>query len=58
MRTLNEPERAYPGGDAKVAERSTEAGNVIRVIYVERPESYLGMDAFIVSLVRRSGRVE
>ncbi|MBA2624035.1 MAG: DUF4258 domain-containing protein [Acidimicrobiia bacterium] len=58
MRTLNEPERAYPSGDTKVAERSTEAGNVIQVIYVERPESYPGMDAFIVSLVRRSGRVE
>ena len=40
-----------------VAERSTEAGNVIQVIYVERSGNY-EKDAFVVSLVRRSGDVE
>jgi hypothetical protein len=42
---------------AIVAERSTEAGNVIQVIYVERPGDY-EEDAFVISLVRRSGDVE
>lgn len=58
MRTLNEPERVYSSGDKEVAERPTESGNVIRVVYVERPEGYPETDAFIVSLVRKSGNVE
>lgn len=58
MRTLNEPERVYSSGDKEVAERSTEADNVIQVVYVERPDSYPEVDAFIVSLVRKSGNVE
>lgn len=57
LRTLNEPERLYPSGGKMVAERSTEAGNVIQVIYVERSGNY-EEDAFVVSLVRRSGDVE
>lgn len=56
MRTLNEPDRAYPSGDKMVAERSTQAGNVIQVVYVETPDEQA--DAFIVSLVRRPGEVE
>lgn len=58
LRTLNDPERAYPSGDKMVAERSTEAGNVIQVVYVGRSEDHPEEDAFIVSLVRRSGDVE
>ena len=58
LRTLNEPERLYSSGDKRVAERSTEAGNVIRVIYVEDSNDYPDADAFIVSLVRKSGNVE
>lgn len=57
LRTLNEPERVYPSGGKMVAELSTEAGNVIQVIYVERSGNY-EEDAFVVSLVRRSGDVE
>ncbi|MEJ7841807.1 MAG: DUF4258 domain-containing protein [Rubrobacter sp.] len=57
LRTLNEPERVYPSKGKMVAERSTEAGNVIQVVYVERAGDY-GEDAFVVSLVRRSGDVE
>ncbi len=58
MRTLNEPERVDESGDKMVAERATEAGNVIRVVYIEKPEDYPEADAFIVSLVRKSGDVE
>lgn len=58
LRTLNDPERVYPSGDKVVAERSTEAGNMIQVIYVERPGYQAEEDAFIVSLVRKSGNVE
>ncbi len=57
LRTLNEPEQVYPSGGKMVAERSTEAGNVIQVVYVERAGDY-EEDAFVVSLVRRSGDVE
>lgn len=56
LRTLNEPDRRYESGDELVAELSTAAGNVIQVIYVEGPEELLrGTDAYVVSLVRRSG---
>ena len=58
LRTLNEPERTYPSEDKLVAERSTGAGNVIQVIYVERSADYDEEDAFIVSVVRKSGNVE
>ena len=58
LRTLNEPERVDTSGDKKVAERSTEVGNVIQVIYIENPKNYPGMDAFVISLVRKSGNVE
>lgn len=58
MRTLNEPERVYDSGDKIVAERSTEAGNVMQAVYVEEYESAPEVDAFIISLVRRSGNVE
>ncbi len=57
LRTLNEPEQVYPSGGKMVAEHSTEAGNVIQVVYVERAGDY-EEDAFVVSLVRRSGDVE
>lgn len=56
--TLNDPERVYPSGDKMVAERSTGAGNMIQVIYVERQGDRTEEDAFIVSLVRKSGNVE
>lgn len=52
--TLNEPERLYQSGDKMVAERFTEAGNVIQVVYVERAEHQPEEDAFIVTVVRRS----
>lgn len=58
LRTLNEPERVYESGDKMVAERSTEAGNVVRVVYVESFEAAPEIDAFIVSLVRKPGNVE
>lgn len=58
MRTLNEPERDYPSGDKRVAERTTEAGNVIQVVYVENYEPDPSVDAFIITLVRSSGNVE
>lgn len=58
LRTLNDPERVYESGGKMVAERSTGAGNVIQVVYVERVDEYPDADAFIVSLVRRSGNVE
>lgn len=58
LRTLNEPERAYESGGKMVAERSTEAGNVVRVVYVESFEADPMIDAFIVSLVRKPGNVE
>ena len=59
MRALNEPERVYKSGDKIVAERSTEMGNVVRVIYVESFETDAPeVDAFIVSLVRMPGNVE
>ena len=46
LRTLNEPERQYKSGDQMVAERSTVAGNVVQVVYVESPEELLrGADA-------------
>jgi hypothetical protein len=53
MRTLNEPERAFPGAEEGelVAERPTQAGNVIRVVYTEDPEP--DIEAFIITLVRR-----
>ena len=55
LRALNDPERRYPSGDKMVAERSTAAGNVVQVVYVEGPEELLrGADAYVVSLVRRS----
>jgi hypothetical protein len=52
VRTLNEPERVYLNGDAMVAERSTEAGNVVQVVYVEDFEPDPEVDAFIITLVR------
>lgn len=52
MRTLNEPAQVYPNGDAMVAERSTEAGNVVQVVYVEDFEPDPEVDAFIITLVR------
>ena len=58
MRTLNEPQRVYPSGDAMVAEHSTEAGNVIQVVYVENYEPAPSVDAFIITLVRSSGNVK
>ena len=58
MRTLNEPKRVYRSGEKMVAERSTEAGNVIQVVYVETPEEHPDADAFIVSLVRKPREVE
>jgi hypothetical protein len=58
MRTLNEPEQAYPNGDTMVAERSTEAGNVVRVVYVENFEPDPEVDAFVITLVRKPGNVE
>ncbi len=53
MRTLNEPEYVLPGKEegVLVAERSTEAGNTIQVVYVETPQA--DHDAFIITLVRR-----
>lgn len=53
--TLNEPERIGPGKEEGVliAERSTEAGNVIQVVYFEDPSEHPGYDAFIIILVRR-----
>lgn len=58
MRTLNEPERVYGSGDAIVAERSTEAGNVVQVVYVEQFEPDSEIDAFVITLVRIPGNVE
>lgn len=58
LRNLNDPERVYPSGDKLVAERSTRAGNVIQVIHVEWPGNCAEEDAFIVSVVRKSGNVE
>ncbi len=59
LRTLNEPERRYESGDQMVAERSTTAGNVVQVVYVESPEELLrGADAYIISLVRRGSAGE
>jgi hypothetical protein len=58
VRTLNEPERFYPSGDAMVAERSTEAGNVVQVVYVEDFEPDSEVDAFVITLVRKPGNVE
>ncbi len=58
LRTLNEPERVEKSGDAMVAERSTEAGNTVQVVYVENYEPNPKIDAFIITLVRRSGNVE
>ncbi len=60
LRTLNEPERSYPGAEVgeSVAERSTEGGNVVRVVYVEEPEEHPGYDAYIITLVRRAKRAE
>lgn len=53
--TLNEPERIGPGKEEGVliAVRSTEAGNVIEVVYVKDPLEHPGYDAFIITLVRR-----
>lgn len=55
LRTLNEPERSYPGTEEGelVAERTTEAGNVVRVVYLEETEEHPGYDAYIITLVRR-----
>lgn len=53
LRTLNEPNRVYQSGDKMVAERFTEAGNVVRVVYVERVKNQVE-DALIVTVVRRS----
>ncbi len=55
LRTLNEPEKSSPGEEESefVAERGTEGGNVIRVVYVEDPEEHPGYDAYIITLVRR-----
>lgn len=58
LRTLNEPERTYASAGKRVAERSTGAGNVIQVIYIEDHKDHPEVDAFIVSLVRKSGNVE
>lgn len=58
MRTLNEPERVYESGGKIVAERSTETGNVVQVVYVKDFEADPEVDAFIVSLVRRPGNVK
>lgn len=58
MRTLNEPERVYESGKKMVAERSTEAGNVIQVVYVENFEPDPEVDAFVITLVRKPGNVE
>lgn len=58
MRTLNEPELVESSGDAMVAERSTEAGNVIQVVYVENFEPDPEVDAFVITLVRIPGNVE
>jgi hypothetical protein len=55
LRVLNEPEKRYAGAEEGelVAERSTEAGNVVQVVFIERPEAHPGYDAFIITLVRR-----
>lgn len=52
LRTLNEPERDYPSGDKRVAERTTKAGNVIQVVYVEDFEPDPEVDAFIITVDR------
>ncbi len=57
MRTLNEPELVESNGDAMVAERSTEAGNMIQVVYVESFEPDPEVDAFVITLVRKPGNV-
>lgn len=50
--TLNNPDRTYPGrGGRTIAERETEAGNTLRVIYIDRPEGPL-----IVSVLRIGAR--
>lgn len=54
LQTLNEPNRVYQSGDKMVAERFTEAGNVVRVVYVERVKNQVEKDALIVTVVRRS----
>ena len=58
LRTLNEPEHVYPSENAMVAKRSTEAGNMIEVVYVEDYEPDPELDAFIITLIRIFGNVE
>ena len=50
LNALNDPHRHYPSRDGRtVAERDTGMGNVLRVVYLDRPEGPL-----IVTVVRIS----
>lgn len=55
LRALNYPDRRYAGAEEGelVAERVTEAGNVVVVVNVESPEEHPEADAFIITVVRR-----
>lgn len=51
-RTLNNPDRVFPSRGALVAERRTDAGNTLRVIYVEREG---GSTAYVSTVYRMGG---
>ena len=52
--TLRNPDRLLPGHSGRlVAERNTEAGNIVRVVYEERNG---GSVAYVWTVIRREGR--
>jgi prolyl oligopeptidase PreP (S9A serine peptidase family) len=53
LTTLNRPDRVVPThSDRLIAERRTEAGNTIRVVYVEQ---HGGTTAYVITVYRVGG---
>jgi hypothetical protein len=56
-RTLNRPHRVYAGrNDRIVAERDTERGNILRVVYIESTEGSQVVSALVVTAVRMAAK--